>query len=108
MLVTGTVIWPHFFSIGQWNKDVPVVLIRLIQFSLQPTSQRLFIRGFGQVLKSDPRVFSRGFAARVSSRPSAEHVSVCGRRNEAPRRTREKTSGTQGRRELASSLETEH
>ena len=66
------------------------------------------VSGFGQVLKSDPRVFSRGFAARVSPRPSAEHVSVCGRRNEAPRRTREKTSGTQGRRELASSLETEH
>ena len=29
-------------------------------------------------------------------RPSAEHVSACGRQNEAPRRTREKTSGTQG------------
>ena len=29
-------------------------------------------------------------------RPSAGHVSACGRRNEAPRRTREKTSGTQG------------
>ena len=29
-------------------------------------------------------------------RPSAEYVSACGRRNEAPRRTREKTSGTQG------------
>ena len=28
--------------------------------------------------------------------PSAEHVSACGRRNEAPRRTREKTSGAQG------------
>ena len=30
-------------------------------------------------------------------RPSAEHVSACGRQNEAPRRTREKTSGTQGK-----------
>ena len=29
-------------------------------------------------------------------RPSAEHVSACGRRNEAPRRKREKTSGAQG------------
>ena len=29
-------------------------------------------------------------------RPSAEHMSACGLRNEAPRRTREKTSGTQG------------
>ena len=53
--------------------------------------------------------------ARFSSRlrrschwPSAEHVSACGRRNEATRRTREKTSGTQGRGKLASPLETEH
>ena len=29
-------------------------------------------------------------------RPSAEHVSACGRPNEAPRRTREKNCGTQG------------
>ena len=29
-------------------------------------------------------------------RPLDEQVSACGRRNEAPRRTREKTSGTQG------------
>ena len=36
--------------------------------------------GFGQILKSDPR----GFAARVFDRPLAEHVSACGRRNEAP------------------------
>ena len=50
------------------------------------------VSGFGQVLKSDPR----DFAARVFDRPSAEHVSACGRRNEAPTRTREKTSGTQG------------
>ena len=35
-------------------------------------------------------------------RPSAEHVSACGRRNEAPRRTREKTSGTQGKLGYAS------
>ena len=39
------------------------------------------VSGFGQVLKSDPR----------------ELVSACGGRNEAPRRTREKTSGTQGK-----------
>ena len=48
--------------------------------------------GFGQVLKSDSREKLR----RSCLRPSAEHVSACGRRNEAPRRTREKTSGTQG------------
>ena len=30
-------------------------------------------------------------------RPSAEQVSACGRRNEAPRRTQEKTSGSQGK-----------
>ena len=45
------------------------------------------MRGFRQVLKSDPR---------SCFRPSVEHVSACGRQNEAPRRTREKTSGTQG------------
>ena len=50
------------------------------------------VSGFGQILKSDPR----GFAARVFDQPSTEHLSACGRRNEAPRRTREKTSGTQG------------
>ena len=48
------------------------------------------------------RLFMRGFRFRSSLNkwrvipPSAEHVSACGRRNEAPRRTREKTSGTQG------------
>ena len=41
------------------------------------------------LVKSDQR-------RRFSIRPSAEHVSACGRQNEAPRRTREKTSGTQG------------
>ena len=41
------------------------------------------VSGFGQVLKSDPR-------SRFSLRPSAEHVSACGRRNEAPRRTGKK------------------
>ena len=50
------------------------------------------VSGFGQVLKSDPREKLR----RSCLRASAEHVSACGRRNEAPRRTREKTSGTQG------------
>ena len=43
----------------------------------------------------------RGFRFRSSVlrsclRPSAEHVSACGRRNEAPRCTRGKTAGTQG------------
>ena len=41
----------------------------------------------------------RGFRFRLRRsclRPSAEHVSACGRRNEASRRTREKTSDTQG------------
>ena len=41
----------------------------------------------------------RGFRFRLRRscfRPSAEHVSDCGRQNEAPRRTREKASGTQG------------
>ena len=48
------------------------------------------------------RLFMRGFRFRSSLNkwrvipPSAEHVSACCRRNEAPRRTREKTSGTQG------------
>ena len=43
---------------------------------------------FRSSLKKCParKVFSRGFAARV-----------CGRRNEALRHTREKTSGTQGK-----------
>ena len=39
------------------------------------------VSGFAQVLKSDPPVVSSAF----------------GRRNEAPRRTRENTSGTQGK-----------
>ena len=43
------------------------------------------VSDFGQVLKSD-----------LCLRPSAKHVSACGRRNETPRRTREKTSDTQG------------
>ena len=51
------------------------------------------VSGFGQVLKSDPREKLR----RSCLRPSAEHVSAYGRQNEAPRRMREKTSGTQGR-----------
>ena len=40
-------------------------------------------------------VGARGFSCAVSGF-GPEHVSACGRRNEAPRRTREKTSGTQG------------
>ena len=52
------------------------------------------VSAFGQVLKSEwPR--------RSCLRPLAEHVSACGRRNEASRRTREKTSGTQGSQTLS-------
>ena len=47
------------------------------------------VSAFGQVLKSE-------WLRRSCLRPLAEHVSACGRRNEAPRHTREKTSGTQG------------
>ena len=47
------------------------------------------VSAFGQVLKSE-------WLRRSCPRPLAEHVSACGRRNEALRRTREKTSGTQG------------
>ena len=47
------------------------------------------VSAFGQVLKSE-------WLRRSCLRPLAEHVSACGRQNEAPRRTREKTSGTQG------------
>ena len=60
---------------------------------LYPACQRLFMRGFRfrLSLKKWPawKVFTSGFAARVlkTSRPAAD---------EAPRRTREKTSGTQG------------
>ena len=45
-----------------------------------------------------PEPFHARFPVSVKSclQPSAEHVSACGRRNEAPRRTREKTFGTQG------------
>ena len=57
-----------------------------------PGCQRLFMRGFRFRSKSDPHEKLRPSCLR----PSAEHVSACGRRNEAPRRTREKTSGTQG------------
>ena len=45
-----------------------------------------------------PEAFHARFPVSVKSclRPSAEDVSACGRRNRGPRRTREKTSGTQG------------
>ena len=46
------------------------------------------VSGFGQA--------GRSSLHRSCLRPSAEHVSACGRRNEVPCRTREKTSGTQG------------
>ena len=50
--------------------------------------QRLFMHGFcfPSSLKRDPREK----LPRSCLRPSAEHVSACGRRKEAPRRTREK------------------
>ena len=71
----------------------------LITFVCLPPPHTLGARGFScavsgfvQVLKSDPREKLRPSCLR----PSDEHVSACGRRNEAPRRTREKTSGTQG------------
>ena len=51
-----------------------------------PGCQRLFMRGFR----------FRSSLCRSCLRPSAEHVSACCRRNEAPRRTRDKTCGTQG------------
>ena len=50
-----------------------------------PWCQRLFMRAF--------RVWS---SLKKWPAPSVEHLSACGRRNKAPRRTREKTSGTQG------------
>ena len=68
-------------------------LIQLpLSFTLGARGFSCAVSGFGQVLKSDPREKLR----RSCLRASAEHVSACGRRNEAPRRTREKTSGTQG------------
>ena len=78
-------LYKHFFS-------------SLLREKLYPGCQRLFMRGF-RFLSSlkkwlARKVFSRGFAARVfgrrlkTSRPAAD---------EAPRHTREKISGTQGR-----------
>ena len=58
------------------------------------------VSGFGQILKSDPREKLRP----TCLRPSAEHVSACRRRNKAPLRTREKTSGTQGSHHNKSSI----
>ena len=52
--------------------------------SLGATGFSSAVSGFVQVLKSDPRY------RRSCLRPSAEHVSACVRRNEAPRRVREK------------------
>ena len=78
-------LFKHFFS-------------SLLREKLYPGCQRLFMRRF-RFLSSLKKwlarnVFSRGFAARVfgrrlkTSRPAAD---------EAPRHTREKISGTQGR-----------
>ena len=50
------------------------------------------VSGFGQVLESDPREKRYVFLA-----ASPLLSSAFGRRNEAPRRTREKTSVTQGK-----------
>ena len=52
-----------------------------------------------QILTLGARGFScavSGFGQVLSLRPWAEHVSACSQQKEAPRRTREKTSGTQG------------
>ena len=50
-----------------------------------PWCQRLFMRAF--------RVWS---SLKKWPAPSVEHLSACSQRNKAPRRTRKKTSGTQG------------
>ena len=55
--------------------------------------------GMGREVPWVPEAFHARFPL-VSVRPSAEHVAACGRQDEAPRRAREKTSGTQGRREV--------
>ena len=51
-----------------------------------------------RVLRFHVTVGARGFSCTVSvfGQVFGEHVSACGWRYEAPRRTREKTSGTQG------------
>ena len=59
---------------------------------------------FQSSLKKRPALKAKGFFSqlrRLRLRPLAEHVSACGRRNEAPRRTREKTCGTQRNASLA-------
>ena len=78
-IVRTAKIWPNFFK------------FQSMSILTYPGCQRLFMRGFRfrSSLKKWPALRSR-------LRPLAEHVSACGRRNEAPRRTREKTSGTQG------------
>ena len=57
------------------------------------------VSGFVSLLKKWSARKAKSFSSRRRRsclRPSAEHVSACGRRNEAPRRTREKSSGIQG------------
>ena len=69
----------------------------LITFVCLPPPHTLGARGFSCAVSGFGQKVTRtkSFAPRVFGlRP--EHVSACGRRNEAPRRTREKTSGTQG------------
>ena len=62
------------------------------------------LSGFEPYPRWVPLLGVRGFSCTVSGfcevsclRPLAEHVSADGRQNEAPRRTPEKTSGTQGK-----------
>ena len=78
-------LYKHFFS-------------SLLRAKLYPGCQRLFMRGFRFLssLKEWParKVFSRGFAACVFGRRLKTCRPVA---DEAPRHTREKISGTQGR-----------
>ena len=63
-------------------------------------TERTQIHFLSDVLVAVPWVPDARFPVSVKRRsclrPSAEHVSACGQRNEASRRTREETSGTQG------------
>ena len=68
-----------------------------VQWKNYPGCQRLFMRGFlfRSSLKKWP-VFSRNFAAHFFGLwPNTFRPAAGGRQNGAPRRTREKTSGTQ-------------
>ena len=87
--------WGRFAKRPRWRRARRNGCFRRLRY---PGCQRLFMRGFRlrSSLKKSParKVFSRGFAARVfgrrlkTCRPAA---------HEAPRLTREKISGTQGK-----------